>query len=76
MPALQEPARGPCGCGLRTSEPRRLCACYGKHRSAAHWDEQRDVCDGCSWCGSLEHDPCCHGSCYAPIAEGDPDAPA
>jgi hypothetical protein len=44
----------------------QFCGCCRKPRSS--WDYLYGCCGGCAWCWSLEHDKCCHGECYPPIA--------
>ena len=38
----------PCGCGLWTSTPDKVCKCCGKSSPATHWESFSDTCPECS----------------------------
>lgn len=42
------------------------CDCCGEFVDPNKWDGIYGVCAECATCASLEHFPCCHGTCPVP----------
>lgn len=42
---------------------KKRCGCCDQLVDERDWDGLYTCCDDCAFCTSLEHFPCCHGTC-------------